>query len=179
MATDRPPADRPPTVVAAIVGGVALAALAVMPRLTPAPSGLVGKPAPDLELPVAANADASAPLRLGSLKGRPVVLDFWASWCGPCAVQAPILERIARRYEKQGLVVVGIDVDDPPEKARAYAKSKGLSYPIVTDPGDASKRYGVDKLPSLVVIDRDGRVLGVTSGVVDEASLDELVATTL
>ncbi len=179
MAPPDPPAAKPPYSVAALVGGIALVALLVMPRLAPAQSGMIGKPAPDLTLPVAANADASGPLRLATLRGRPVVLDFWASWCGPCAVQAPILDRIARRYEKQGLVVIGIDVDDPPDKARAYAKAKGLSYPIVIDPGEASKRYGVDKLPSLVVIDREGRVAGYFSGVVDEASLDEIVAATL
>ena len=179
MAIPDAPADPPPYAVAALVGAVALAALVVMPRLAPAQSGMIGKPAPDLTLPVVANADASGPIRLASLKGRPVVLDFWASWCGPCAIEAPILDRIARRYEKQGLVVLGIDVDDPPEKARAYAKSKGLSYPIVLDPGEAQKRYGVDKLPSLVVIGRDGRVVAFTSGIVDEASLDELVTSAL
>jgi thiol-disulfide isomerase/thioredoxin len=179
MATEPPAQAKPPYGIAALVGGIALVALLVMPRLAPAQSGLVGQPAPDVALPVAANGDASGPLTLSSLRGHPVVLDFWASWCGPCAVQAPILERIAERYEKQGLVVVGVDVDDPADKARAYAKAKGLRYPIVLDPGEASKRYGVDKLPSLVVIDRDGRVSGYYTGVVDEAALDEAVAATL
>lgn len=166
----------------AIVVLIALSALfglAVMPRLGVSGS-MVGKPAPDVTFPVAANGDPGARMQLASLRGKPVVLDFWATWCGPCAVQAPILDRIARRHAKRGLVVLGVNVDDPPETARAYAAQKGLSYPIVTDPSRAAaSRYGVQQLPSLVVIDKEGRVVAYLTGIVDEASLDEIVAATL
>jgi len=76
--------------------------------------------------------------------------------------------------------VLGVNVDDPPEVARSHAQRQGLSYPIVSDMfRDGSHKYGVEKLPSLVVIDREGRVVKYMTGLVDEASLDEVVASTL
>jgi thiol-disulfide isomerase/thioredoxin len=109
-----------------------------------------------------------------------VLLDFWASWCGPCAMEAPIVDRIKRRFEKKGLVVVGVNVSDPPEVVKAYATKKGLSYPMVLDPENSSStRWGVTQLPSLVVIDKQGNVLAFLTGMVDEASLSEVVTAAL
>ena len=127
-----------------------------------------------------ANGDPGARMQISDLKGKPVVLDFWATWCGPCVIQAPILDRVARRYEKKGLVVMGINIDDPPDLARAFAKKKGLSYPILIDDArQASRLYGVGSLPCLVVIDRQGQVIAYLTGVIDEGSLDEIVAAAL
>jgi cytochrome c biogenesis protein CcmG, thiol:disulfide interchange protein DsbE len=154
----------------------ALFGVAIRPRLMPQGGGMVGKPAPDLSLPVAANGTPGARMTVADLKGHPILLDFWASWCGPCAMEAPVIDRVARRFEKKGLVVMGVNVDDPPEVIRAYASQKGLSYPMVVDVGkEASLKYGVDKLPSLIVIDRQGQVLAVLTGLVDEASLNDIV----
>jgi len=137
---------------------------------------MIGKPAPDLTLPVAANGEIGSQMRLADLKGHPVLLDFWASWCGPCAIEAPVIDRVARRYGKRGLVVMGVNVDDGAEVIKAYASQKGLSYPMVIDVGkQASKMYQVDKLPSLVVIDRQGNVLAFLTGMIDEASLNEII----
>jgi thiol-disulfide isomerase/thioredoxin len=163
--------------IAVLLALSALFGLAILPRLAPGGRGMVGKPAPNVVLPVAANGDPGARMQLSDLKGQPVILDFWATWCGPCAVQAPILDRIARRYQKKGLVVLGVNVDDPPDVAQHYARQKGLSYPIVLDTGkDASVRYDVDKLPTLVVIDKEGNVAAYLTALVDEAQLDEIVA---
>jgi thiol-disulfide isomerase/thioredoxin len=161
-----------------VVGALAL--LAFLPRIKGSTSSLEGQVAPDATFAVAANGESGSQVQVSSLKGHPVVLDFWATWCGPCTLQAPILDRIAKRYEKQGLVVLGVNVDDPPEAARAHALRQRLSYPIVIDATrDSSRKYGVEKLPSLVVIDREGRVVKYMTGLVDEASLDEVVASTL
>jgi cytochrome c biogenesis protein CcmG, thiol:disulfide interchange protein DsbE len=158
----------------------ALALLAFFPRFKGSTSALEGKVAPDMSFSTLVNGSADSPHQLSGYKGHPVVLDFWATWCGPCTMQAPILDRIAKRYEKQGLVVLGVNVDDPPEVARMHALRQRLSYPIVVDPGrDASRKYGVEKLPSLVVLDREGKVVKYMTGLVDEASLDEVVASTL
>ncbi|MDC0679826.1 MULTISPECIES: TlpA family protein disulfide reductase [Sorangium] len=166
--------------VALLIALSALFGLVILPRLAPGVGGMVGAEAPDVTLPVAANGEPGARMQIAELKGQPVILDFWATWCGPCAVQAPILDRIARRYEKKGLVVLGINVDDPPQVASQYAVKKGLSYPILIDDAkEASARYGVDKLPSLVVIDRQGKVAAYLTGVVDEASLSEIIAAAL
>lgn len=163
--------------IGVLIGLSALFGLAVMPRLVLGQGGMVGKPAPDFTLPVAANGDAGARMQLAELKGRPVVIDFWASWCGPCAVQAPILDRLARKYEGRGLVVLGVNIDDPPAVAKEYARRKGLSYPILVDPSDqAAVKYGVSKLPSVIVVDRQGNVTSFLTGVVDEPSLDEAIS---
>jgi len=158
----------------------ALALLAFLPRFKGSTSALEGKIAPDASFSMVANGASEGPVQISGYKGHPVVLDFWATWCGPCTLQAPILDRIAKRYEKQGLVVLGVNVDDPPEVARSHALRQRLSYPIVIDAvRDASRKYGVEKLPSLVVIDREGKVVKYMTGLVDEASLDEVVASTL
>lgn len=162
--------------IAVLIGLTSLFGLAILPRLGLG-GGMVGKPAPDFTLAVAANGDAGARMQLAELKGRPVVIDFWASWCGPCAVQAPILDRLARKYEGRGLVVLGVNIDDPPAIAKEYARRKGLSYPILVDPNDqAAAMYGVSKLPSLIVVDRQGNVSSFMTGLVDEPSLDEVIA---
>lgn len=161
-----------------VVGALLL--LALLPRVKGSSSALEGKTAPDATFAVVANGESGAKAQISEYKGHPVVLDFWATWCGPCTMQAPILDRIAKRYEKQGLVVLGVNVDDPADIARAHALRQRLSYPIVIDTiRDASRKYGVERLPSLVVIDREGRVVKYMTGLVDEASLDEVVASTL
>jgi len=162
--------------LALAAGVAALLGLAVLPRLVPQSGGMVGKPAPALQLSVAANGIVGSQMSLAELKGKAVLLDFWASWCGPCAMEAPIVDRVARRYGHKGLVVMGVNVDDSPEVVRAYAEKKGLSYPMVMDVGKrASLLYGVDKLPSLILIDKQGNVHAFMTGLVDEASLNEAV----
>lgn len=167
-----------PLSIILVVGALAL--LALLPRFKGSLSPLEGKIAPDVTFSMVANGASEAPLQISGYKGRPMVLDFWATWCGPCTLQAPILDRVAKRYESRGLVVLGVNVDDPPEVARQHALRQRLSYPIVIDSArDASRKYGVEKLPSLVVIDREGKVVKYMTGLVDEASLDEVVASTL
>ncbi|MFT3767176.1 MAG: TlpA disulfide reductase family protein [Minicystis sp.] len=161
--------------IAIVLGVAALFGLAVMPRLVPQNHGMVGKPAPDVLLAVAANGEIGKELHLDQLKGQVVLLDFWASWCGPCAVEAPVVDRVARRFEKKGLVVMGVNVDDTPEIVRAYAAKKKLGYQMVIG-REASRKYGVTKLPSLVVIDRQGNVKAYLTGMVDEDSLNEIVS---
>jgi cytochrome c biogenesis protein CcmG/thiol:disulfide interchange protein DsbE len=166
--------------IGVLVALTALFGLAILPRLSPRTGGVVGKPAPDASFPLVANGDPNARMQISSLKGHPVVLDFWATWCGPCAVQAPILDRIARRHQKKGLIVLGINAEDPPEAIRAYTARKGLSYPMVLDvTKEAFSRYGVSMLPSVVVIDKEGRIAAYFTGLVDEAHLDAIVASSL
>lgn len=181
MSDEEPlPGKFPSPALAALIGVVALVMLAVLPKLVPQVGGKVGRPAPDFALPVAANGLPGSKMSLSELRGRPVLLDFWASWCGPCAVVAPVVDRVARRYEKKGLVVMGVNGDDTPEAVRAYATKKKLGYPMVVDASrKAFDAYGVASLPSLVVIDREGNVRAYLTGVVDEAALNEIVGEAL
>jgi thiol-disulfide isomerase/thioredoxin len=161
--------------IAALIALSALFALGVMPRLW-APGGkLLNQPAPDFTLPVAANGDDGARLQLSDLRDKVVVLDFWASWCGPCAMQAPILDRIARKYEGE-VVVLGINVGESAAVARRYASQKGLSYMILADEdGQTQALYGADTLPTVVLIDRQGNITTFVQGVVRQSALERAI----
>jgi thiol-disulfide isomerase/thioredoxin len=174
--------------IAVILAAACVLGLTVLPRLTLSGADPSKRePAPAFVLPVlhdstgpsapGAGRAPEAQLALGDLKGKPVVLDFWATWCGPCQMQTPILDRVAKRYADRGLEVVGINVfDDDHDAARNYAKVKKLSYPIVVDDkGVVQRDYGVNNLPSLILVDREGRIVRVSRGLVDEATLDRMV----
>jgi len=163
-------------IIGALIALSALFGLVVMPRLVPAGGGLVDEPAPNFTLPVVANGDVGARMQLTDLRDKVVILDFWATWCQPCAMQAPILDRVARRY-RDDVVVLGINVGEAPSKAQKYAALKGLSYPILVDPdGQAQRAYGANTLPTVVLIDRKGNISTVVQGVVREAALERAVA---
>ena len=104
--------------------------------------------------------DGDGTVSLASLRGRVVVLNFWASWCGPCKHEAPLLEAAARRYERENVVVVGIDSQDFAGDARAFARRYRLDYPNLHDgPGEVSARYGVQGFPETWFVDRRGRLV--------------------
>lgn len=156
-----------------------VAAFAVVPRIFSG-GARVGHDAPDFTLPLVANAVAlgeeKRTLGLGELRGRAVVLDFWATWCQPCRAEAPIVDAVARRWSDKGVVVLGVHTDDPDGDARAAAASLGLTYPIVHD-GDshAARSYDVTSLPTLVVVSRTGKIVATRTGMTDGAEIDRLI----
>ncbi len=120
-------------------------------------------PSPLLDRPAAAftvTTFAGSPLSLESLRGKVVMLNFWASWCRPaCYEEAPALERTWREYKDKGVVVVGIDIQDRDEAARAFLAEFGHSFPNAPDPaGRIAVDYGVYGVPETFFIDRKGRV---------------------
>ncbi len=138
---------------------------------------LEGLAAPHFTLPVAAGdgAEAGDLIHLAGLQGEVVVLDFWATWCGPCRVSTPILGRVAARLRARGVTFVGVDVDAPglPDVALRLAHRRlGAGFPSVADrAGTLRAAYRVEALPTLVFLDREGVVRGVETGVPDEAAL--------
>ena len=165
-------------VVALVV--LLLAGFAVLPRVFKArDAALVGQIAPDFTLDVVANDGAlgqSGKIKLSELQGKPVLLDFWASWCSACRAQTPLVDKIAQRYKDRGLVVVGVDTDEPEPQTFPWKAARGLAYPIVFDGANAaSAQYGVTSLPTLVVVSRSGKVLAVRVGVTDDGELDALI----
>jgi thiol-disulfide isomerase/thioredoxin len=165
-----------------------LAGVAGLSRVFRPSAGALGtsRDAPDFALPVVANAAslgerATATLKMGDLRGKPVLLDFWATWCGPCRVEAPIVDRVARRWRDKGVVVVGVNTDRLDEgDPAAYARALSLSYPIVRDPtGKVQSAYEVDTLPTLVVVSRTGRIIAIRSGVTDDGELEKLIGAAL
>ena len=176
--------------IAVVLAAACILGLTVRPRLSFSSSSDPSKreTAPPFALPVihdsgvetVVSAPGRAPaaqLSLADLKGQPVILDFWATWCGPCQMQTPILDRVARRYQDKGLKVIGVNVfDDDHSAARNYAKAKNLSYPIVVDDkGMVQRDYAVNNLPSLILVDREGRIARISRGLVDEATLDKMI----
>lgn len=106
----------------------------------------------------------SAPSSLAQLKGRVVILDFWASWCGPCRLLAPKLSALKDRLAPQGLSVVGMTTDDA-ERAAVFAEKHQMRYAVVVDKdAETSKTYGITGLPTMIIIDKKGIVREVSVG---------------
>jgi cytochrome c biogenesis protein CcmG/thiol:disulfide interchange protein DsbE len=104
--------------------------------------------------------DRPGKLSLASYRGRPIVLNFWASWCVPCKDEAPLLEAVWKRYRDQGLVVVGVDINDLRSDARRFARENGMSYPLVFDGvGETSTDYGLTGVPETFFIARSGKLV--------------------
>jgi thiol-disulfide isomerase/thioredoxin len=101
---------------------------------------------------------------LSDLAGKTVVLDFWATWCGPCQVSMPVLERLAGRHPDVAFVSINTEGEDGAREAFAMASRLAPSAIALSDDGEVATRYGVVSLPHLVVIDRDGRVVWVHRG---------------
>jgi len=140
-------------------------------------SPLIGKPAPAL---VGSTLDG-ARFDLAALKGSPVLVNFWASWCGPCREEFPLLEDAARRHAADGLVVVGSLFKDDADPARKFVAEQGATWPTVTDPdrvnGAAWKVLGP---PQTFLVDREGVIREVQVGQVrDAAELDRLLGSIL
>jgi cytochrome c biogenesis protein CcmG/thiol:disulfide interchange protein DsbE len=99
-------------------------------------------------------------LALSSLRGKYVLVNFWASWCIPCRDEAPLLERAWREYRDRGLVVVGVNIQDLEPEARKFIAEFQVSYPNVRDrDGRVSRAYGTTGVPESFFIDREGRVV--------------------
>jgi peroxiredoxin len=95
---------------------------------------------------------------LSGLRGRVVVLTFWATWCPPCKEEMPVFERFHRELGSRGLTVLGINVREGAPAIRAYGKELGLTFPLVLDPdGKIQAQYGVIGLPTTFLVGRDGR----------------------
>ena len=121
-----------------------------------------GDPAPAFALPSITAAGApGAPVSLAELRGKVVVLDFWATWCGPCLKAMPKLDLLARTHPE--VVVLAINLDDA-EAARTLWDARGYLIRLIADDGQVSQRYGVSTIPHSVVIDRNGVVRMVARG---------------
>ena len=115
-------------------------------------------PAPAFAL---SRLDAPGKLALGSLRGKVVVLNFWASWCAPCKSEAPRLEAAWQQYRGKGVVVVGVDAQDFSGDAKRFMRKYKLTYPNVHDgPGNVLPKYGVTGFPETYFVDRRGRLVG-------------------
>lgn len=135
-----------------------VAALAVVSSISAAS---VSEPAPGFAL----KARSGDTVTLGDLKGQVVMINFWATWCGPCRQEMPHLEALYERYQSLGFTLLGINVEQDPKGADKWLKETPVSFPVLFDPDNAvTKLYDVVAMPSTVIIDRQGKVRFIHHG---------------
>ncbi len=141
------------TVVGVTIFAIVSAAQAALPP--------VGSAAPDFALKSASGRN----VRLSELRGQVVLINFWASWCGPCREELPELEKLQQRYRSAGFTLLPISIDDSRRNADAMLAKLGVRLTPLYDPDKrAAKRYDVDTMPATLIVDRDGRVRYVHRG---------------
>ena len=149
--------------VALLVAGIAFA--------NPATPDRAQAPAFELTL-----LDGTATISSEQLRGRPAVLNVWASWCPPCREEAPTLERVSKDLSAEDVAFVGIVSDDTALSASEYAAEAGLDFPHALDDGSFDRSYGIQALPTTYIIDADGRLVARHTGPISEARLRLLIA---
>jgi thiol-disulfide isomerase/thioredoxin len=127
-----------------------LAALVATPALHAAPT-----PAPSFKL----DSMAGKPVSLDQYKGQVVMINFWASWCGPCRTEMPLLEKLHAKYKPMGFTMIGVNVEPDSSLAAKWLSSTPVTFPILFDTrSEVSKLYAVAGMPSTVIIDRKGNL---------------------
>lgn len=139
------------------------AVLALLVALQPlaVSADIVGKPAPDFAL----RSLKGPPVRLSEHLGEVVVINFWATWCGPCRQEMPLLDELYGKYQLAGLILLSVNIDDSAEPAIEMAQTLKVSYPVLFDTRkEVSRSYEVSAMPVTVLVDRAGVVRYVSEG---------------
>ena len=145
--------------VARILGTMALgAAMSHAASNAPLQSGA---PAPTFQL----DSSSGKPVALNDFKGKVVLINFWASWCGPCRKEMPILDQLQKQYQPRGFTMVGVNVEPNSSDAVNWLKATPVSFPILFDrDSTVSKLYQVQGMPNTVIVDRKGNVRFIHRG---------------
>lgn len=135
-----------------------------------------GAEAPDFAL----RSSAGPNLRLSEHRGQVVMINFWATWCGPCRQEMPKLDEIFARYEAAGFALLGVNIDEDSARAQRLADELGVTFPLLFDDEQSvSRLYDVQAMPMTVMVDRDGKVRSVHYGYrpgMEQRYLDEVRA---
>ncbi len=162
------------SVIGIVVGFVLLLAFGFTRDPRYIRSRLIGQQAPSFNL----TSFSGETIRLGELRGKAVMINFWSSWCPPCRDEAPVLEAAWKEYKEGGVVFVGVDIQDKEEDARAFIQEFRITYKNGWDPtGRVAVNYGVWGIPETFFLDREGRIthkhVGALSMPVITAKLDQ------
>ncbi|MGK0498779.1 MAG: peroxiredoxin [Oceanicoccus sp.] len=112
-------------------------------------------PAPDFTL----KSNQGSNLRLSEYRGQVVLINFWASWCGPCRQEMPLLDEMQKKYSRLGFTILGINVDKDPAAADKILRDIPVSFPVLYDSlGEVSQNYNVSAMPTTIIVDRDGNM---------------------
>ena len=143
----------------------------------PQPAPQVGRPAPDFTL----NDSAGSSVKLSAYKGKVVLLDFWATWCTGCKVEIPWYVEFQNKYRNDGLVAIGVSMDDDGWKSvKPFLEEHKLNYPVVIANQELTTRYGgLPSLPMTLLIDRDGKIAESHAGMVDKDVFEKKIKTLL
>jgi len=126
-----------------------------------ASSGLEGQAAPDFAL----KSSTGENLRLSEYRGDVVMINFWATWCGPCRQEMPLLDELYTRYKRVGFHLLGVNIDDDSRRAMQMIEELGVNFPVLFDARkEVSKLYEVEAMPVTVLVDREGNVRYVHHG---------------
>ena len=129
---------------------------------------MVNRPAPDFTL----TTFEGTAISLEDLRGKPVVINFWASWCPPCRIEAPLIERTWREYKNRGLIFLGVNIQDRKEDALNYIREFDITYPNGPDPtGEISIDYGVSGLPVTFFVSSKGEIVRRWVGAIEKSVL--------
>jgi len=141
-----------------LLAGLAMSVFAASSLAT---SGLAGKPAPDFAL----KSSTGENLRLSEYRGDVVMINFWATWCGPCRQEMPLLDELYSRYQRVGFSLLGVNIDDDSSRAMSMISELGVSFPVLFDARkEVSKLYDVDAMPVTILVDREGKVRYIHQG---------------
>lgn len=138
-----------------------------------ASASVVGQPAPALTFKDLAGKEVS----LAALKGKVVVVDFWATWCGPCRQEIPGYIEMQKKHGADGLVIVGVSLDQKgPRHVQRFVEQNGMNYTVVMGDNDAVEAFGgFEAIPTTFLIGRDGRILHEKTGVMESAEYEAIV----
>jgi peroxiredoxin len=124
-------------------------------------NSLVGKPAPDFQF----QGSEGQPISLSDLKGSPVLLNFWATWCGPCRGEMPYLQQIYEEWQVMGLILLAINIGESSSEVDKFMQSQGFTFPVLLDSNGAiAAQYGIKYIPTTFFIDSDGTIKEVMGG---------------
>jgi cytochrome c biogenesis protein CcmG, thiol:disulfide interchange protein DsbE len=151
-----------------MIVAAALALLAACSNGGVGSTARIGQAAPDWKDPLVTGGSLS----MAQLRGKPVFMDFFATWCPPCNDEAPEVNAAYQRYKPQGLQVVGIDVEENAQKAKQFVDQHQLSYPAVVDSGTLSDLYSINGMPVGVFIDKTGLIRKIEVGQLSSAQLN-------